>query len=182
MAKEETENSEGKEGEESSPKKKRSLKKLLIFIGAPLILVIILVVVAIFLGIGPFGDKENKNKEGEDTEEVVKVEAPPTFFELPEIRVNLNTDNNSLTYLKVIVSLELASDLPEIMEERNAKLQALMPRVIDNLQIYMRELRLDDINGSAGVYRLKQELLSRINRAVQPIKVRDILFSEFVIE
>jgi len=57
-----------------------------------------------------------------------------------------------------------------------------MPRVIDNLQIYMRELRLDDINGSAGVYRLKQELLSRVNRAVQPIEVRDILFSEFVIE
>ena len=57
-----------------------------------------------------------------------------------------------------------------------------MPRVIDNLQIYMRELRLDDINGSAGVYRLKQELLSRINRAVQPIEVRDILFSEFIIE
>ena len=84
--------------------------------------------------------------------------------------------------MKVIVSLELSSDLPEIMEERNTKLQALMPRVIDNLQIYMRELRLDDINGSAGIYRLKQELLSRINRAVQPIEVRDILFSEFVIE
>ena len=169
------------EGEDSPPKKKRSIKKLLIFIGAPIILIIILVVVAFFLGLGPFGDKEKDNAE-EETEEVVKAEPPPTFFELPEIRVNLNTDNNSLTYLKVIVSLELSSDLPEVMEERNAKLQALMPRVIDNLQIYMRELRLDDINGSAGIFRLKQELLSRINRAVQPIEVRDILFSEFVIE
>ncbi len=180
MAEEEEE--EKKEGDEAPPKKKRSIKKLLIFIGAPIILIIILVVVAFFLGLGPFGDKEEDKKDGEETEEIVKSEPPPTFFELPEIRVNLNTDNNSLTYLKVIVSLELASDLPEIMEERNAKLQTLMPRVIDNLQIYMRELRLDDINGSAGVYRLKQELLSRINRAVQPIEVRDILFSEFIIE
>ena len=177
MAEEEEEKKEG----EDSPPKKRSIKKLLIFIGAPIILIIILVVVAFFLGLGPFGDKEDENV-GEETEEVVQAEPPPTFFELPEIRVNINTDNNSLTYLKVIVSLELSSDLPEIMEERNTKLQALMPRVIDNLQIYMRELRLDDINGSAGIYRLKQELLSRINRAVQPIEVRDILFSEFVIE
>ena len=176
------EDTEKNDGEDSPPKKKRNIKKLLIFIGAPLILVIILVVVAIFLGIGPFGDKDESKNDGEEVEQVAVVEKPPSFFELPEIRVNLNTDNNSLTYLKVIVSLELASDLPEIMEERNAKLQTLMPRVIDNLQIYMRELRLEDINGSAGVFRLKQELLSRVNRAVQPIEVRDILFSEFVIE
>ena len=175
---------ESEEAEEAAPKKKGGKKKLIIFIAAPVLLILIVMGVAVFLGIGPFGsDEEPEKQEGEETEEVSKVEAPPSFFELPEMRVNLNTDSNTLTYLKVKVSLEIAGgQLPEVMDEQKAKLESLMPRVVDNLQVYMRELRLEDINGSAGIFRLKQELLARVNRAVQPIEVRDILFSEFVIE
>tara|TARA_Y100000741_G_scaffold332796_1_gene288989 strand:- start:131 stop:676 length:546 start_codon:yes stop_codon:yes gene_type:complete len=169
--------------EEAQPKKKKGKKRLLILILAPILLILIIVAVLFFLGVGPFGSSDEENNENsEEQSEVQQVEPPPTFFDLPEMRVNLNTDSNSLTYLKVKISLELASDLPEIMEENNIKLESLMPRVVDNMQVYMRELRLEDINGSAGLYRLKQELLSRVNRAVQPIVVRDILFSEFVIE
>ena len=148
-----------------------------------MILPTFVILVLFFLGIGPFSSNDDQEiDESSQTEETELAEPPPAFFDLPEMRVNLNTDSNSLTYLKIKVSLEIPNDLPEIMEENRVKLDSLMPRVIDNMQIYMRELRLEDINGSAGMFRLKQELLSRVNRAVQPIVVRDILFNEFVIE
>lgn len=168
--------------EESKPKKKGK-KRLIILIAAPILLILIVILVLFFLGIGPFSSNDDQEiDESSQTEETELAEPPPAFFDLPEMRVNLNTDSNSLTYLKIKVSLEIPNDLPEIMEENRVKLDSLMPRVIDNMQIYMRELRLEDINGSAGMFRLKQELLSRVNRAVQPIVVRDILFNEFVIE
>ena len=60
--------------------------------------------------------------------------------------------------------------------------QAVVPRVIDNFQTYLRELRVDDLNGSAGLYRLREELLTRVNVAVQPAKVNAILFKEMLIQ
>jgi flagellar FliL protein len=57
-----------------------------------------------------------------------------------------------------------------------------MPRILDNFQVYLRELRLDDLRGSAGMYRLREELLARVNAAVAPVKVRDILFKEMLVQ
>ena len=57
-----------------------------------------------------------------------------------------------------------------------------MPRVVDNFQTYLRELRLDDLRGSAGMYRLREELLTRINVAVQPSKVSAVLFKEMLVQ
>jgi len=172
------------EEQKSEPKKKGGKRKLIVFIGLPVLVIILVIVVAFVLGLGPFGSSEEEEvaQENGDGKPVEVAELPPTFYELPEMRVNLNTDSNSLTYLKIKVSLELATETPEKMEENKAKLEALMPRVIDNLQVYMRELRIEDINGSAGMFRLKQEMLARVNRAVRPVGVRDILFSDFVIE
>ena len=39
------------------------------------------------------------------------------------------------------------------------RIEAVMPRIVDNFQIYLRELRLEDLRGSAGIYRLREELL-----------------------
>ena len=55
--------------------------------------------------------------------------------------------------------------------EDTARLQAVMPRIIDNFQIYLRELRVEDLRGSGGIYRLREELLARVNAAVAPVKV-----------
>jgi flagellar protein FliL len=63
-----------------------------------------------------------------------------------------------------------------------ARLQAVMPRVIDNFQVYLRELRVEDLRGSAGVYRLREELLVRVNSAAAPVKVRDVLFKEMLVQ
>lgn len=163
----------GKDGEEGegSGGRKLSGKKLILFAGIP-VLLLLLAGGAFFGGfIGVPGGGEGK--------EQAKEEGPPPdihFFDLPEMLVNLNTGGNKTTFLKVKVSLEIEG------AEAVPVLENLLPRVIDNFQVYLRELRIEDLNGSAGMYRLKQELLMRINRAVHPIRVTDVLFREILVQ
>ena len=98
------------------------------------------------------------------------------FLDLDEMVVNLNTSGRRQSVLKIKVALELASKADLV------GVQAVVPRVIDNFQTYLRELRVDDLNGSAGLYRLREELLTRVNVAVQPAKVNAILFKEMLIQ
>jgi flagellar FliL protein len=74
------------------------------------------------------------------------------------------------------VSLELSND------EEKTGIQPLMPRVVDQFQSYLRELRIDDLKGSAGVLRLKEELLRRINVAAAPYHVKDVLLKEMIVQ
>ncbi len=160
---------DGEEGEESGGRK-LSRKKLILLAGIPVLL--LLLAGGAFMG-GfislPGGGEEHAEVE----------EGPPPevhFFDLPEMLVNLNTGSNKSTFLKVKVSLEIEG------LEAVAALENLLPRVLDNFQVYLRELRVEDLNGSAGLFRLKQELLMRINRAVDPIRVTDVLFREILIQ
>ena len=109
------------------------------------------------------------------------AEAPPpkpmVFFDLPDFLVNLNSGGaKKASFLKLSVSLELEK------QEDTARLQAVMPRIVDNFQIYLRELRVDDLRGSGGIYRLREELLARVNAAVAPVKVNDVLFKEMLVQ
>jgi flagellar FliL protein len=106
----------------------------------------------------------------------VVVAPPAVFFDLPDLLVNLNTMGRKPSFLKLSVSLELerGQDLP--------RLQAVMPRIIDNFQVYLRELRVEDLRGSGGIYRLREELLTRVNAATAPVKVVDVLFKEMLVQ
>jgi flagellar FliL protein len=57
-----------------------------------------------------------------------------------------------------------------------------MPRVSDIFQTYMRELRAGDLNGSAGLFRLKEELTRRVNASIAPNRVNAVLFKEIVVQ
>ena len=61
-------------------------------------------------------------------------------------------------------------------------LEQVLPRVVDNFQVYLRELRAEDLRGSAGLYRLREDLLSRAQTAAAPADVRDVLFKEMLIQ
>lgn len=163
--------------------KKRGRKRLIILIAAPLLVIILLVVGAVVMGIGPFGGGAEEEVAAEESHGAEGAHGEGGaghvgFYELPQMTVNLNTTDGTTSFLRLTVSLELANDTPET----RAQLDAMLPRVIDNFQVYMRELRLDDLSGSAGLFRLKQELLSRTNRAVDPVKVSDVLFSELLVQ
>ena len=102
---------------------------------------------------------------------------PAVFVDLPDVLVNLsNTGSERTQYLKVKIVLELPT--PEVM----TAIQPQMPRVMDAFQTYLRELRPTDLDGSAGLYRLKEELTRRVNDAVAPSRVTAVLFKEIVVQ
>lgn len=109
---------------------------------------------------------------------VVLPLVPPTvvFYDIPDIVVNIQSADSTPVYLKVSVALELGA------AEEKPGIQVLMPRIIDQFQSYLRELRVDDLHGSAGVLRVKEELLRRINAAAAPYPVRDVLLKEMIVQ
>jgi flagellar FliL protein len=103
---------------------------------------------------------------------------PPqvAFSDVPDILVNIQSNDGTPAYLKLSLSLEMDNDLAK------TGMQALMPRMVDQFQAYLRELRLDDLKGSEGVVRLKEELLRRADVAAAPYKVRDVLLKQMIIQ
>ena len=102
----------------------------------------------------------------------------PVFVDLPEVLVNLsNAGTDRTQYLKVKVVLEL----PDADADRRRSSRC-MPRVMDAFQTYLRELRPTDLDGSAGLYRLKEELTRRVNAAISPSRVNAVLFKEIVVQ
>ena len=78
--------------------------------------------------------------------------------------------------MKINVSLEI--EVPEIAPQ----LDALAPSIVESFQVYLRDLQLENLNGSAGLYRIKEELLVRVIIAAQPHKIKDVLFREMSVQ
>ncbi|AUC98208.1 MULTISPECIES: flagellar basal body-associated protein FliL [Bradyrhizobium] len=102
---------------------------------------------------------------------------PPSFVDVPDMLVNLvGAPGERVQYLKLKLVLE-------VKEEKQAEaIKPALPRVTDLFQTYMRELRPSDLNGSAGLFRLKEELTKRVNLALAPNSVNAVLFKEVVIQ
>jgi flagellar FliL protein len=115
---------------------------------------------------------EDGAAESSEPEEPLEV----VYYDLPEMLVNLSGNGRRTHFLKISVSLELTDpgDIP--------RLETILPRIIDNFQVYLRELRIEDLQGSAGLYRLREELLLRVSVAAAPAKVHDVLFKEMLIQ
>jgi flagellar protein FliL len=112
-----------------------------------------------------------------ETSAAVAAVKPPTFVDVPEVLVNLaSTGAERTQYLKVKIVLELPDDALQ------PQVQSAMPRVMDAFQTYLRELRVTDLDGSAGLYRLKEELTRRVNAAISPNRVNAVLFKEIVVQ
>ena len=113
--------------------------------------------------------------------EEMHAEAPPpkpsSYVEVPDMLVNLvGTPGERVQYLKVKIVLE-------VKEEKQVEaIKPNLPRVTDIFQTYLRELRASDLNGSAGLFRLREELTRRVNAAVMPNQVSAVLFKEVVIQ
>jgi flagellar FliL protein len=167
---------EGEDGEGGVSKSGR--KRLLIVIGAVLVLILGGAAAAYFTGLlQPVIDMLGGGKDAaQSANNPAMASGDAVFYDLQEMLVNINTGGRKPVYLKIRVSLELenGSDIPRV--------EAMMPRIVDNFQVYLRELRIEDLKGSAGMYRLREELLKRVNVAVAPAKVNDVLFKEMLVQ
>jgi len=203
MAKEKKEEKAGAEGEkpegaeDAKPKSRFAFlfSKKVLMIAAPVLLLAIggAVYFLMFAGgeeptaegaeVADAGDGHGGGHGGEHGEGGKKAAAGdahhPVFFEVPDILVNVSSQGGKPVFLKLAVSLEIEG---ATQEEVAQKLEPIMPRVIDQLQTYLRELRLEDLSGSAALFRLKEELLRRINVAASPIQVKGVLFREMIVQ
>lgn len=154
---------------------KKGIPKLFIIIGAAAIVVLL-------GGAGLYFFLSSGTAEAEHAGEATgehgaTVEAAHTFiFNLPPMVVNLNNEADGEAFMKLTVALEVAN------EEMMLEIQPRMAKVVDAFQVYLRELRKSDLEGSAGVYRLKEELLRRVNVAIYPSRVESVLFKEILVQ
>lgn len=192
---------EGAEGE-AAPKK--SKKKLIIIVVGVLILLGGIAAGLILTGVVGGGDKKetSKGKDGkkkdskdskdgaEDETKYAKdkdgkvildkdgkpVKAKPIFYDMPDIIVNLNSPSPRPHFVNLKLTLEIAS------EGQLEDVKAQLPRITDSFNTYLREIRREDLQGSAGSYRLKKELTLRLNKILGDGVVNDILFKEIIVQ
>jgi flagellar FliL protein len=98
------------------------------------------------------------------------------FVDLPDLLVNLRSDGKRLRFLKLRVALEVES------EKAGDGVKALTPRVMDSFQMYLRALSVDEVQGSGGMQKLKEEMMARVNLAIEPHRVSDVLFKEMLVQ
>ena len=103
---------------------------------------------------------------------------PPAivFVDMPDLIVNLQSDAARMRFLKLRVSLEVAG------EPAAATVRQLMPRVMDSFQVYLRALTVEEVRGAAGMQRLKEELIARVNLAIEPTQVSAVLLKEMLVQ
>ena len=99
-----------------------------------------------------------------------------TFFTLPDMVVNIQAADGRPTYLKLKLTLETKD--AHVAEQ----LQGEMPRMQDMFQGFLRELRPEDLAGSAGSFQLRAEILRRVNLLAAPGKVDAVLIEEMLVQ
>jgi flagellar FliL protein len=126
-----------------------------------------------FTGILPhlLGMEKHDDKAAEAAKPV-----PPSYVDVPEMVANLNNGTHKPSYVKLSARVEVPN--PGDVD----KVKSGMPRLQDMMQTYLREMRPEELRGSAGTYRLREELLVRANVAVAPAKVSDVLFTQMLVQ
>jgi flagellar protein FliL len=205
-SKAEGEGGEGAEGD--APKKGMSGKNLVLFVVLPVLLLAMGGggAAVMFLGkkpaeahgeekAGEHGEKDAHGKEkkkkkkekkeggghgggegGGGASPITEGDDGIAYYELPPILVNIQGNSEKNTYLKLKLSVEFPD--ADTAEE----LTPVMPVLTDQFQAFLRELRVDDISGSAGTYRLRMELLRRVNLALAPSQANAILIEEMLVQ
>ncbi len=164
--------------------KKGGRKKLILLLAVPLLLAGIGAglwfggILPPLLGMGKAKQAEatQTGKPGELKPKAEVQAKTPVFMDLPDMVANLNVGQRRSSFIKLKARIEIArvEDQPII--------QAAMPRLQDLFTTYLREMRPEELRGSAGTYRLREELLARANIAVTPARVVDVLFTEMLIQ
>ena len=155
----------------AAPAKKSGRGKLILLAGAALLLAAG-GAGAFFMGIIPAGSAAGT----EQASEAELAHEDIVFVDLPELLVNLNVTGKRPHFLKLATALEVSG------EDQAAVVRQFVPRILDSFHMYLRAITPEELQGSEGVYRLKEELLVRTNDAVRPAQVRDVLVREMLVQ
>jgi flagellar protein FliL len=152
-------------GAQAEPKKKKmSGKKLVLFILLPVLLLGGGGAAAYFFLLKkPAADAAHA--DAADAEPAT----PPFYLAMDELQDNLVSTGKRSNFLRLSLWLQVKN------EAESKKLDAVMPRIIDQFHTYLRSLRIEDLQGADGVQRMRDELLMRARAAAKPVDVQDVL-------
>lgn len=120
------------------------------------------------------GATATAHRAASEHEAASKIE--PVFVDLPPLLVNLVVDSGRSRFLKLSLAVEV--DDPKTAE----RITQLAPRIVDSFQLYLRTLTPDELEGPGSMFRLKEDLHVRIHAAIEPARVRDVLFKEMLVQ
>ena len=144
-------------------------KKKLILLAIPVLLLLV--------GAGLWFTGVIPHLLGHAPEQAAKAAPPvPVFVDLPEIIANLDASTRQPVFIKLTARIEIAKASDQ------AAVTAAMPRILDLFQTYLRETRPEELRGSAGTYRLREELINRASLATAPARITDVLFTQVLIQ
>lgn len=176
------ENQEDQDEAEGETKLKSNKKRLLALAAIPVILCL-LGLAAYFGGFIPSKDEDSNSATAQITKRASQKAAKGAVddgvrlvIELDEFIVNLRVNGSQPRFLKMRMALQYVGS------NNTANLQKSMPVIRDRIIVYLRELRAEDLHGAEGMYRVKSELLVRLNKLLYPIPVQDIYFKEILVQ
>lgn len=157
--------------------------------GGKLKWIIILVVLVALLGAGGFfayqfffASKKDAGAEGNATEaapakaaNATNATAPGQLVKLDTLVVNL-ADPLGRRYLKVTMEVEIVD------AQAVAELTAAMPKVKDALLLLFSSKTFADVATMDKKLELKLQVVERLNQILGKSKVRDVYFTEFVVQ
>lgn len=148
------------------------MKKLLIILVLPLILLIGAAAGAFFFGLIPgFGPQMMAEGDGEmDKAESAKEDVPPApfakvseqsiYYTMDEFVVNLQSQRRKPIFLLLSLSIEVPD------EAAQAELQPLEPRIRDSVNIYLSSLTPEDLSGFDGIQTVRKEIWQRLKKII----------------
>jgi flagellar protein FliL len=167
--------SEEPESEPAATPKPGGGRKKILIIGLPVLLLLLLGGggAAYVMGmVPPAAGTAGTADEGGAADDPASI----VFVDLPDLLINLNAEGSRLRFLKIAAALEVHG-----VEQAEA-VRRFVPRILDSFHMYLRAIRPEELQGSEGVYRIKEELLARTNDAVRPAQVRNVLVRELLVQ
>jgi flagellar FliL protein len=99
--------------------------------------------------------------------------AAPAFVAMEPIMISL-PPGASARHLRFAGQLEVEPGRAE-------EVAALMPRVLDTLNTYLRAVEVRDLENPAALQRLRAQMLRRVQVVAGEGRVRDLLVAEFIL-
>jgi len=174
MAKEkEAQDKKDKKDKKDNQPAKSGGKNKIFLIGVPVLVLLIFGAAAGAYFMGVFsGDSSSTAEAAAKTEE--KKNLGP-LVEMEDFVVNIMHDD-SARFLKVGITLEVAG------EESKSAIKRRMPQIADAVLLLVGNKTFDDVKDLQGKMQLKADLLDRIQELSGKGTVRNIYFTDFVVQ
>ncbi|MDZ5760938.1 flagellar basal body-associated FliL family protein [Lyticum sinuosum] len=117
--------------------------------------------------------KNQKNIPAALNQDPDLLEEQKVYYEMRDIIVQLETDNTK--FLKITLNVKFYD------KKAYEKTISILPQVEDVIQSYLRQMQPDGLNSNFSMYKLRGDLLLRMNTLIYPEKIDAIFIKDILI-